>query len=395
MEINLKEQYQNIEIEKLINKDNVALQWATGTGKTFAAIKLAQKWEAKDILVLVAEKLHEKNWKEELNKHNVTIENITFKCYASMKNITSNRYDCIIFDEAHHLKSEKRMQSFSLLQTKKRIFLSATIQTVLLQIMEETGIRVVTSILNSNTAIDKNLLPIPKIILHKLSLSTTQTVAFKEEWGKKDKRLTVTCDIKTLNKMRYDKYKYPAVAATVIDVQTDCYNYLNSQFSLWKTKYMNSQQEYAKTKWLLYGSKRKRLLGEAKTEEARLLLNTINTRKVVFCTSIEQAEELGGNNCIHSKKNNVQEIVNDFNIGKINSLYAVGMATEGQNLTNINAGIIIQLDNEERTFIQKFGRVLRSDSPVQHILYFQDTRDEEFLCKVLEGIDTKYIEYAK
>lgn len=390
---NIKENYQNTEIDKLINEDNVALQWATGAGKTYAAIKLAQKWNSKKILVFIAEKLHEKNWKEELIKHNIDMD-ITFKCYASMKNMINTNFDCIIFDEAHHLKSEKRMELFSLLHTSKRIFLSATMQGVLLQIAEMTGIKITPSTLNSNQAIDKNLIPQPKIILHKLTLSTTQTVSFKEEWGKKDKRLEVTCDLKTLNRMKYDKYKYPAVRATIVDTQINCYNYLNTEFSLWKTKFLNSQNEFMKTKWLLYGSKRKRLLGEAKTEYVKKLLKKIKTRKVVFCSSIEQAEELGKNNCIHSKKNNVQEIVNDFNTGKINSLYAVGMATEGQNLTNINAGIIIQLDNEERTFIQKFGRVLRSDSPVQHILYFQNTRDEEFLYKILEGIDMKFVEYA-
>ena len=83
---------------------------------------------------------------------------ITFKCYASMKNMINTNFDCIIFDEAHHLKSEKRMELFSLLHTSKRIFLSATMQGVLLQIAEMTGIKITPSTLNSNQAIDKNLI---------------------------------------------------------------------------------------------------------------------------------------------------------------------------------------------------------------------------------------------
>lgn len=62
-----------------------------------------------------------------------------------------------------------------------------------------------------------------------------------------------------------------------------------------------------------------------------------------------------------------------------------------QNLVDIEAGVIIQLDNIERAFIQKFGRVLRADSPKQYIFYYKNTRDEEYLKNVYEEIDEDYI----
>ena len=67
------------------------------------------------------------------------------------------------------------------------------------------------------------------------------------------------------------------------------------------------------------------------------------------------------------------------------------MLQEGVNLTDIEVGVIIQLDGEERSFIQRFGRTLRSDSPVQYIIYYKGTRDEEYLNNALENIDKKYI----
>lgn len=67
------------------------------------------------------------------------------------------------------------------------------------------------------------------------------------------------------------------------------------------------------------------------------------------------------------------------------------MLVEGQNLNNIEAGVIVQLDGEERVFLQKFGRVMRADSPVQYIFYYKGTRDEEYLNKAIEEIDKKYI----
>ena len=68
------------------------------------------------------------------------------------------------------------------------------------------------------------------------------------------------------------------------------------------------------------------------------------------------------------------------------------MLQEGQNLVNIQAGIIIQLDGQERTFIQRFGRAMRANSPVQYIFYYRNTRDEEYLKDALQGIDKEYIE---
>ena len=69
----------------------------------------------------------------------------------------------------------------------------------------------------------------------------------------------------------------------------------------------------------------------------------------------------------------------------------MGLLQEGQNLVDIQVGVIIQLDGKERAFIQKFGRSLRAEDPIQFILYYENTRDEEYLKKALDGIDETYI----
>ena len=84
-------------------------------------------------------------------------------------------------------------------------------------------------------------------------------------------------------------------------------------------------------------------------------------------------------------------IIDDFNTKKIDNLFAVGMLQEGQNLTDIEAGVIVQLDGQERAFVQKFGRSLRATDPIQFIFYYKDTRDTEYLENVLEGINEEYI----
>ena len=155
---------------------------------------------------------------------------------------------------------------------------------------------------------------------------------------------------------------------------------------------MLSRNEFVKNKWLQCGSKRKMYLGLLKTDIAKSLIKKIGKKRLIcFCTNIEQAEYLGGLHAVHSKRKESLSIIDTFNEKKISSLYAVGMLQEGVNLNDIQVGVIIQLDGEERAFIQKFGRTLRADTPEQYIIYFKGTRDEEYLKNALENIDKKYI----
>jgi superfamily II DNA or RNA helicase len=102
------------------------------------------------------------------------------------------------------------------------------------------------------------------------------------------------------------------------------------------------------------------------------------------------------NNAISSKKGDRknQYIINSFNSKRINNIYAVGMITEGMNLTDIQVGIITQLDGKERLFIQKFGRAMRAEDPVAFIFYYKNTQDENYLKKALENIDPKFVKYT-
>ena len=88
-----------------------------------------------------------------------------------------------------------------------------------------------------------------------------------------------------------------------------------------------------------------------------------------------------------------QAIIDAFNDKKLRTIYAVGMANEGLNLVDIQAGIIVQLDGKERLFIQKFGRSMRAEDPVSYIFYYKNTQDETYLKKALENIDEKFISY--
>lgn len=394
-----REELRDAAISIFESSHNIAIQAATGVGKSKIAIDLCKKCAEREkrelkVLLLIAEVAHYQNWDDEIKKW--SFENPVFvACYASLKKYRDTEWDVIIFDEAHHLGSELRLDLFDTLRAKYRIFLSATLKDSLVFRLEESCGPISNLKMGLQDAFSANILPEPKIKLIPLELdNTVYSETIIEEWGKKDKRLNATCMYADRWKYLRDKKKVPNGRLTIRCTQKQKYDYISEQFEFYRKRYMCCRNEVIKNKWLQCGSKRKMYLGLLKTQSAKQLLKKISKKRYVcFCTNIEQAEALGGNNAIHSKKKDNLKVIEEFNNKQRSSIFAVGMLQEGMNLTDIQVGVIIQLDGEERAFIQKFGRTLRADSPVQYILYYKGTRDEEYLEKALESIDKSYIQY--
>lgn len=393
-------QIQSLSLIKQSNR--VALQWCTGLGKSKIAIDMANYLADKEfkeheepfnVLLVVAETAHKSNWKIEFDRWGLKTNNIVMECYASLKKYRNSYWDLVIFDEAHHLGSDLRMDVLTELHAKNIILLSATLSDQVMQAVTGVFGEFVTSKVTLKEAIEWGILPAPKVYLIPLTLDNTYpNCTIIEEWGKKEKRVTYKCKFPERWEYLKNKNKYPNVTLEISCTQQQKYDYLSDQFEYWRSQFFRTRQEFIKNKWLQVGSQRKRFLGESKTDAVRLLLHKIqNKRFICFCTSIEQAELLGGKNAIHSKKDNSLDIIDDFNTKKIDNLFAVGMLQEGQNLTDIEAGVIVQLDGQERAFVQKFGRSLRATDPIQFIFYYKDTRDTEYLENVLEGINEEYI----
>lgn len=394
---NSKEILQSKAIDALVEDKRLILQWATGVGKGYTAVKAVSKIKPKRTLIIVAESAHKDNWKNEFVKAEASylLTNVVIECYASLKNYKDTYWDMIIFDEAHHLGSDIRLDILRTLRAERVLALSATFDDWdILNVLETTFGKFKFSTVSIQDAIANNLLPQPKIFLKPLFLDyTVKNQVIIEEWGKKGKRVVMECDWENRwSIIKYKKTKYPNVTLRIRCSAYHKYKYLCEQIDFWQKRYFATRNEAVKNKWLQYGSIRKAFLGELKTMEAKKLLDSLEGKKYIcFCTNIEQAELLGGSNAIHSKKANNKEIIDNFNEGKTDKLFAVGMLQEGQNLNGIEVGVIIQLDGNERSFIQKFGRSMRAEDPIQYIFYYKYTRDEEYLEKVLEGIDKEYI----
>lgn len=397
-----REELQIQSLSLIKRSSRVALQWCTGLGKSRAAIEMANYLADKEfeeyrkpltVLLVVAETAHKDNWDKEFKKWGLKINNVVVECYASLKKYRDSYWDLIIFDEAHHLGSDIRMDVLTNIDVRNIILLSATLPDQVIQAITGVFGNFAISKVSLKEAIEWGILPEPKIFLIPLTLDSIYTnCIIIEEWGKKEKRVTYKCKFHERWEYLKNKSKYPNVILEISCTQQQKYNYLSDKFEYWKSRYLRSYQDLAKNKWMQAGSKRKRFLGDCKTRYVGTLLKKLSDKRYIcFCSNIYQAEILGGKNAIHSQMANPQTIINKFNSKRINSLFAVGMLQEGQNLKDIQAGIIIQLDGQERAFIQKFGRSLRAEDPVQFIFYYEDTRDVEYLKKVLSDIDERYI----
>lgn len=393
----------NQQIQDLITKnDRVLLTWATGVGKSKAAIDMInlcrQGKKHFTVLLLVNETAHKSNWNEEFKRWGKPDCDIVMECYASMVNYRDTEWDMLIADESHHLGSENRLALLGTMRIGKMVCLSATMSKDLISNLTYTVGRIAEHSVSLQDAIDYGMLPEPEISIIHLKLDKRNaSEEIVESWGKEAYRSVVHCRFQ--ERFKYmNRNSFPNLELHIQCTPLEKYSYITESLEYWKKRYMTTKLQFSKNKWLHLGSDRKRFLGECKTQAARDLIARApkDWRYLCFCTSIAQAEALGSASAIHSKKGTKkanQKMIDDFNSGKTSSLYAVGMLQEGMNLKDLDWGMIIQLDGIDRGWIQKTGRMMRSSNPKVFILCYDDTKDCEYLEKVLEGMDHKYIKH--
>ena len=390
-----KAEIQQKAVEMMRDTPLLILQWATGCGKSKAAIDIVKDLDTHKVLLAVAEIAHRENWKQEFLKWGLPLDTgIVIETYASLKNHKGEKYDLIILDEAHHAGSDLRMEILEEIETEKVLALSATLPSDMwFKLGQLYGRRMSSFKVSLQEAIDWGILPEPKLYLIPMTLDNTHlSQIIVEEWGTKAKRRTVKCSISERWTYMKDKATYPHMRLEIECTELQKYIHLSDKIEFWKKQFFRTRNEGVKNKWLQFGSERKRYLGSLKDQKVQEVLDLIKDKRYIcFCSSIEQAERLGGDNSIHSKKKGSLNTIEDFNSKEIDNLFAIGVIQEGQNLVDIEVGVIIQLDGQERAFVQKSGRAMRADEPLLFILYYKDTRDEEYLQKALEDINPDYI----
>ena len=135
----------------------------------------------------------------------------------------------------------------------------------------------------------------------------------------------------------------------------------------------------------------------------KLILNNLNRKKIIFCESIKQAEEIK-NQCkkhnldtaiYHSKMKRSDRIsvLNNFNSNYYHTLIGCKALDEGFDVPDIDFGIIVSQTKTNRQRIQRLGRTIRKlkgkQKPIIYTLY---TTEEEYLTLYEEQFNNPNIE---
>lgn len=339
-----------VEISKK-NKHTV-INLPTGTGKGLAVAECIKSSESdKKWLVLVPEIHQINNYRIDLIKHGnedlleSKIEDII--CYASLPKYQYSEYNFHL-NECHRL-SDFRLSVMSTMTFDQIISDSATINDEIEQRLYEIEPFYKYS-KSLQEVIDLGILPQPEIVCIDVELTGSQNTSYKA---------------------------------------------LEKSMNYWRDQWETEGGEWRRIRWLGTGNKRKKWMSDIKTKKAEEIIKAFeNERFVCFCGSVEQAKELGGKRAIYSGNKNSKQVIEDFNNEVINSIYSCKMNIEGINYTNVEKGLIIQLDGVDRTFLQKQGRLLRGEEPQIIIIYIKRTKDENYLKNIMTEMNKQHIKFV-
>lgn len=427
----LRDSMQKEALARLIEKKRLIVEWGTGVGKSRTAIASAQalSYAGKTkILLLVVETAHKSNWQREFidaigEKAGMALfESITVECYASLKKYENTSWDLVIADEAHHLRSDKRIAGFATLTAEYILCLSATLSDrndadALLKTMIDTFGPFERMRFNMQDAIDSEILAPPRIIVHVLTLEDVEgEFEINVSWGWPNARREISTTADGLKRIRDDAKYHPNVSATVTCSAREGYDILQSEQERIQAEYKAinekieditvpyeekvkalKKREYIKTAIKRAGLSKKEFIGECKTNVARGIVSSLKEKRFIcFCSSVKQGKQLNAKRIVSFEKKSAQNdaIISDFNNGTQNALFAVGMLQEGANLAGIEAGIIVQLDRKARSFIQKLGRTMRSSDPEEHLILINHSADAKYYKEAVSELDTSYITYV-
>lgn len=182
------------------------------------------------------------------------------------------------------------------------------------------------------------------------------------------------------------------IGITMDEKQEKEYKLLEKSVEYWKGQWEREGAEWRRIRWMSAGMKRKRGMSSIKTERAKELIDSLqNKRFICFAGSVAQSKELGGKYAVNGKNTSKrnQEIIQEFNEFKTNSVFTCMMLREGINLSATRYGVICQMDSGILTTIQMCGRLLRDEEPLIYIIYIRNSQDEKYVRNFITQTNLK------
>jgi len=348
-----RDELQDAAVGRLERSKRLICQWATGTGKSNIVLKFLRKHPDFNCLILVPEQNNIQNWYDEFIKFNVLYDKVQVVCYASFHKYKDTKWDLLVFDEMPHVDTEKRLAICKAVSGEYVLALGAVITWEERKSIEDVYGKYDLSWLSMSKAIEMGILPSPTVIIYHMKVPT---------------------------------------------VYEQKYNALQRKVEKAKEAYDRNPAKYNHTAMLRAGCERKRFLGSIKGYAIKDLCNQLESkgkRFLCFCSSIKQAERIGGDHAFTSKTPTSMKLLDKFNNHEIDSLYVVGKLIEGQNLKDIDCGVIGQLGGTHRITVQSVGRIMRSNKPIIYAPIFDGTKDEDFLSTLIDNVPRNCIKHYK
>jgi superfamily II DNA or RNA helicase len=357
-----REEIQQEALTVALNNKRCGLGISMGVGKTLIGLRYIEHFQGghmdKPRVLVVAPKLSIfDSWRDDAQKFNIDITNVQFTTYLSLNKFNCNDFDILVLDECHSLLDSHL--PFLGCFNGKILGLTGTPPRYA---HGEKG-RMVGEFCPikykyiTDDAIEDNILNDYRIIVHKMSLSSSNTIPVKL----KDKEF-YTSELKN-------------------------YNY-------WTQRIMDAVTQ--KQTQIASIMRMKALMGfETKEHYTKKLLQGIEEKCIVFCNTQEQADKMCKYS-VHSKNTDADENLQKFKEGDIEKLSCVLQLNEGINIPNLRAGIIMHAYGNERKSSQRIGRLLRlnpKDKSTVHILCYKDTVDERWVTEALKDLDQSKIKY--
>ena len=358
-----KNELQETAAHVLAKNHRLICMWATGSGKTNVALKFIKSNPWMRVLIFVPEQDNINNWIHEFEKFHVPIENVTICCYASMHKCQNTNWDFLVLDEAPHTDTPLKRELLATIKADYVLALGAVLTTDEIDALEYTYGEFYKSRITLDKAIEMGLLPLP----------------------------TVTVCHLVLNDKKLDHW-YKGKVYTAAGL----YKHICEKVDAAVKEHDAHPNKLTERRMFNAGIERKRFLGNEKESAIKRLsehLDSKGKRYLCFCSSIKQAERIGKERAYTSKSPKCENHLERFNNHELNALFVVGKLIEGQNLNDIECGIIGQLGGTERITVQALGRILRAQNPVVYIPVFDGTKDDSFLYTLTNNVSEDYIKH--
>jgi superfamily II DNA or RNA helicase len=329
----------------------------TGVGKTLVGLLHIEKntSELHNVLVIAPKKSIFQSWSDDAVKFGKQdlLKRITFSTYIGLPKRDPNEYDYIYLDECHSLLDSHRV----FLDVYKGGILGLT-GTPPKHKGSEKGMMVaqfcpVVYTFKADDAIDNGIINDYQIIVHELKLDECKNYQVQMK----------TKSFVTSEKQNYQYW------GNRIDIGA-------GPIQMLRVMRMKAMMEYP-----------------SKEKYTKKLMESINTKCIVFANTQEQADRL----CrfsYHSGNPNSEENLNAFKEGRMNKLSCVLQLNEGINIPELRQGIIMHAYGNERKASQRIGRLLRlnpDEKAIVHILCYKNTVDEKWVKDALESFDQSKI----